>query len=123
MAFIFDANSGETPESIARQREIAAMLMGQGNLVAPRNTMDGIGNAFASIAGGYRVGRVEPEGGRGRESRPRLAPMTCSSSLSAASPTERRSRALRLPRLVSRTTCPPIRTPFPALRAADATTP
>jgi hypothetical protein len=56
MAFIFDANSGETPESIARQREIAAMLMGQGNLVAPRNTMDGIGNAFASIAGGIASG-------------------------------------------------------------------
>lgn len=50
-AFIFDPKH-DTPRSIARKRELAAMIMASGHRVAPRSTLDGIGNAFSSIANG-----------------------------------------------------------------------
>jgi len=53
MAFIFDAEAGETPETIARQREIAAMILGQGPVASPNTVGGGIGNALASLAGGF----------------------------------------------------------------------
>lgn len=58
MAFIFDAEAGETPETIARQREIAAMLLGQGPVASPNTVGGGIGNALASLAGGFAAGSL-----------------------------------------------------------------
>lgn len=72
MAFIFDPNLGETPEGVARRRQIAAALLGQGGGVAPRSTMDGLGNAFASIANGIAANtwnsRADDTERSGRES-------------------------------------------------------
>lgn len=53
MAFIFDAQKGQTPQSVARQREIAARLMGQIGNRSANSTLDGIGNAIASIGQGF----------------------------------------------------------------------
>jgi hypothetical protein len=51
-SFIFDSSKGETPETAARKRAIAAQIMGQiGNRPA-RNVGEGLGNAFASIGHG-----------------------------------------------------------------------
>lgn len=52
MSFIFDPQKGQTPQSVARQREIAAMLLGQIGYRPARNTGEGIGNALASIGAG-----------------------------------------------------------------------
>lgn len=52
LTFAFDPSKGDTPESVARKRALIAQIMGTGPVVAPRNTWDGVGNAFASIAGG-----------------------------------------------------------------------
>lgn len=52
LSFIFDSSKGETPETAARKRAIAAQIMGQIGNRSARNVGEGIGNAFASIGHG-----------------------------------------------------------------------
>lgn len=59
--YMFGGNTGETPESVKRKRELAAKIMGQGPLVAPRSTLDGLGNAFDSIMGGVATRRMNKD--------------------------------------------------------------
>jgi hypothetical protein len=51
-SFIFDSSKGETPETAARKRAIAAQIMGQIGNKQARNVGEGLGNAFASIGHG-----------------------------------------------------------------------
>lgn len=51
-SFIFDPSKGQTPQSIARQRALAAQIMGQIGQRPANNVGQGIGNAFASIGSG-----------------------------------------------------------------------
>ncbi len=55
MMFAFDASKGETPQSIARKRALAAQLMGQGTGIPIRNNWDGIGSALASVGQGLTM--------------------------------------------------------------------
>lgn len=53
MAFFFDPSKGETPQSIALKRELAARIMGKSGGRAPaKNAGEGWGNALASIGDG-----------------------------------------------------------------------
>lgn len=52
MSYIFDVSRGESPQSIARMRKLAALMMGHTQRQAPRNVYDGLGNAIASIGDG-----------------------------------------------------------------------
>lgn len=66
-SFIFGGNTGETPETVARKRAIAAALMGQiGNRPA-RNTGDGIGNALAFIGHGISANVMNRRAGKAEE--------------------------------------------------------
>lgn len=74
-SFIFDASKGQTPESLARQRALAAQIMGQIGGQPARNTGEGIGNALASIGHGIsanvlnrRANTAEQEGMSGASS-------------------------------------------------------
>lgn len=58
-SYIFGGDTGETPESIARKRALVARILGTGPTVAPRNNWDGLGNAFASIAGGFAARNMD----------------------------------------------------------------
>lgn len=51
-SFIFDSSKGETPQTVAMKRAIAAQIMGQMGNRPARNVGEGIGNAFASIGNG-----------------------------------------------------------------------
>lgn len=51
-SFIFDTSKGETPQSIARKRAIAAQIMSQLGPRPARNVGEGLGNALASIGQG-----------------------------------------------------------------------
>jgi hypothetical protein len=51
-SFIFDTSKGQTPESLARQRAIAAQIMGQMGPRPARNVGEGWGNALHSIGQG-----------------------------------------------------------------------
>jgi len=54
LSFIFDTGKGETPQSVARKRALAAAIMsGMGPRTA-RNANEGIGNALASIGQGIQ---------------------------------------------------------------------
>lgn len=52
MAFIFWADKGQTPETIAAQRKLAAMMLGRAGRGRANNVGEGIGNALASIGDG-----------------------------------------------------------------------
>lgn len=55
LSFIFDTGKGETPQSVARKRALAAAIMsGMGPRTA-RNANEGIGNALASIGQGIQA--------------------------------------------------------------------
>jgi len=51
-SFIFDSSKGETPQSIAMKRAIAAQIMGRSGNRSAKNVGEGLGNAFASIGDG-----------------------------------------------------------------------
>lgn len=75
MPFIFDTSKGETPQSIARQRELAAQIMGQIGQRPARNVGEGWGNALASVGHGItanvmgrRANTAEREGTAGANS-------------------------------------------------------
>src|SRR5690606_37407993 len=66
--FIFDTSKGETPQSIAMKRELAARIMGQGRRT-PQNVGEGWGSVLASIGDGIsanvlnrRAGAAEASG-------------------------------------------------------------
>jgi hypothetical protein len=54
MAFIFDAMKGETPGSLARQREIAEALAGNAMGRAPRDIGEGL-NIRTSLVSRWKV--------------------------------------------------------------------
>lgn len=65
MAFIFNANAGETPESVARKREIAEALASNAMGRAPRNVGEGlnaIGQALAFRRMMSQIGKGEAAG-------------------------------------------------------------
>ena len=69
LPFIFDTSKGETPQSIAMKRELAARIMGQGARRAPQNVGEGWGSVLASIGDGIsanvlnrRAGAAEASG-------------------------------------------------------------
>lgn len=66
-SYIFGGNTGETPETIARKRALAERIMGQSPAVAPRSTLDGIGNAFASIMEGVSARGLRKEADSGEQ--------------------------------------------------------
>lgn len=51
-SFIFDTSKGETPQTIAMKRALAAQIMGGFGNRPARNVGEGIGNAFASLGQG-----------------------------------------------------------------------
>lgn len=53
MAYIFDASKGETPESVAYKRAIAARLMGGIGNRGANSVGEGIGNALSSLGAGF----------------------------------------------------------------------
>lgn len=53
MAYIFDASKGESPESVAYKRQIAARLMGGIGNRGANSVGEGIGNALASLGAGF----------------------------------------------------------------------
>lgn len=53
MAFIFDAQKGQTPASVARQRQIAEMLMGKTGYRPVNNVGEGIGAGLSALASGF----------------------------------------------------------------------
>lgn len=59
-SFIFDANTS-SPQELARKRALIAQIMGAEPAVAPRNTWDGVGNMFASIAGGFAARKLNQQ--------------------------------------------------------------
>ncbi|MDX3929094.1 MAG: hypothetical protein QHC90_25250 [Shinella sp.] len=65
VGFIFDTSKGETPQSLARKREmIARMLMGQQQ---PQNVGQGIGALMTGIAAGFANGRMNKAETAGRQ--------------------------------------------------------
>lgn len=52
LSFIFDTSKGETPQSVARKRALAAAIMGQMGNRSAKNVGEGVGNALASIGNG-----------------------------------------------------------------------
>src|SRR5690606_1884562 len=54
LSFIFDTGKGETPQSVARKRALAAAIMSGMGPRPARNANEGIGNALASIGQGIQ---------------------------------------------------------------------
>lgn len=90
MAYIFDAAKGETPQSIARQRELAMAILSGGNVSPPASPGAGIGNAFASIARGLASratsGQADASEAAGAESANKAYRDAIAASLSTGQP-------------------------------------
>lgn len=68
MAFIFNANAGETPDSIARKREIAEAIAGRAMGRAPRDVGEGLHAIGQALAYRRMMGQIGKSEAAGRES-------------------------------------------------------
>lgn len=66
-SFTFDSSKGETPQTVAMKRAIAAQIMGQMGNRPARNVGEGIGNAFASIGNGIVANVMNRRAGAAEE--------------------------------------------------------
>ncbi len=66
-SFIFDTSKGETPQSIAQKRALAAQIMGGFGNRSARNVGEGIGNAFASLGQGITANVMNRRATAGEE--------------------------------------------------------
>lgn len=66
-SFIFDTSKGETPQSIAQKRALAAQIMGGFGNRPARNVGEGIGNAFASLGQGITANVMNRRATAGEE--------------------------------------------------------
>lgn len=66
-SFIFDASKGETPQTIAQKRALAAQIMGGFGNRPARNVGEGVGNAFASLGQGITANVMNRRAAAGEE--------------------------------------------------------
>lgn len=66
-SFIFDTSKGESPQSIAQKRALAAQIMGGFGNRAARNVGEGVGNAFASLGQGITANVMNRRAAAGEE--------------------------------------------------------
>lgn len=66
-SFIFDSSKGETPQTIAMKRALAAQIMGGFGNRQARNVGEGIGNAFASLGQGITANVMNRRAAAGEE--------------------------------------------------------
>lgn len=66
-SFIFDTSKGETPQSIAQKRALAAQIMGGFGNRPARNVGEGVGNAFASLGQGITANVMNRRATAGEE--------------------------------------------------------
>lgn len=66
-SFIFDTSKGETPQTIAMKRALAAQIMGGFGNRPARNVGEGIGNAFASLGQGITANVMNRRAAAGEE--------------------------------------------------------
>lgn len=68
MSYIFGGSTGETPESIARKREIANAMIARSMSRAPRDVGEGIASIGNALAYRAMMGRTDQAEARGRDS-------------------------------------------------------
>lgn len=66
-SFIFDSSKGETPQTIAMKRALAAQIMGGFGNRPARNVGEGVGNAFASLGQGITANVMNRRASAGEE--------------------------------------------------------
>lgn len=66
-SFIFDSSKGESPQTIAMKRALAAQIMGGFGNRQARNVGEGVGNAFASLGQGITANVMNRRAAAGEE--------------------------------------------------------
>lgn len=61
LSYAFDANSGETPQSLQRKRDMLAQLLQGGSQRAPQNVGEGINSFATSLADAFKTRRLQAQ--------------------------------------------------------------